>query len=320
MVAPSGSTPAVSVVMPVRNGGAFFPGAVESILGQTLRHLELIVVDDGSTDGTSERLAAFAAMDARVVATRSPGKGIVDALNHGMGLSRAALIARMDADDIARPERLERQAAFLEGRPDLYVLGSSAIEIDAEGTEVRPVAVPVEPAAIRAELARHNPILHPTVVMRRTALDRVGGYRKALTHAEDYDLWLRLAAVGDIANLPEPLLLLRRHSGQVSRRKRLDQRAASALARRLAEDLRADALIGGMTGLHEALPAYLERRGGDRVAVGPEEARDIELILRGAWAAALPIGSAAEGLASRLGPEGGLAGAWKLPFRRWLRI
>ncbi len=314
----AGGTPAVSVVMPVRNGGAYFDAAVDSIRTQELRDFELIVIDDGSTDGTTERLTVHARGDPRVIAATSPGKGIVDALMYGIGMSRAALVARMDADDVAKPERLARQLAAMEAAPDLLALGSAAIEIDATGREVGPVDVPTDAVAVRAALRHSNPILHPTVVMRTQAVLAHGGYRKALTHAEDYDLWLRLSAVGDVANLGEPHLLLRRHGGQVSRQRRLDQRAASALARSLA--FHGEVRFDTAAGLHAALAAYLERRGADRSPVRPEEARDLELMLRAAWANRLPLGAAATDIAARLGSEARMPGAWKLPFRRWLGV
>lgn len=319
MAAPAaGGMPAVSVVMPVRNGGAYFDAAVDSIRGQQLTDLELIVIDDGSTDGTAERLAAHAKADQRVVATNSPGNGIVDALMHGIGMSRAALVARMDADDVAKPERLTRQLAAMDAEPGLLALGSAAIEIDATGREVGPVDVPTDAAAVRAALRHTNPLLHPTVIMRRQAVLAQGGYRKALTHAEDYDLWLRLSKVGDVANLGEHLLRLRRHGGQVSRQRRLDQRAASALARSLAS--RGGEEFDTATGLHAALAAYLGWRGADRSPVRPEEARDLELMLRAAWANRLPLDVHAAGIPARLGSEARLPGAWKLPFRRWLGV
>lgn len=206
-------TPAVSVVMPVRNGLPFVSTAVESILGQTIRELELIVVDDGSTDGTSEYLDTVAA-DSRVRVLRQEQAGVSAALVRGCAEARGDLIARMDADDIALPDRLERQLALLRARPAVALVGGAYVVIDRAERRGATVRFPTGDEALRRRLKDVNPFAHPTVVFRRQAYEEVGGYR--LDEFEDYDLWLRISERHELATIAEPVLLYRHHAGQAS--------------------------------------------------------------------------------------------------------
>jgi glycosyltransferase involved in cell wall biosynthesis len=195
--------------MPVRDGERFVGEAVESVLGQTLADLELIVVDDGSTDSTPALLAGFARADARVrVLTQAVG-GLTSALNAGCALVRAPLIARMDADDVALPDRLERQAAFLDAHPDVALLGGGIVLVDEAGREFDR-----EPGRAAPDLSVQNELVHGTVVMRADAFRALGGYR--LDQSEDYDLWLRFDERHRVAALAEPVIRYRVHSGQFS--------------------------------------------------------------------------------------------------------
>ena len=201
------STPRVSVVMPVRDIATYVGGAVESILTQSFDDLELVVVDDGSRDDTASVLAAV--RDARLRYARQPAAGITVALNRGIALSRGELIARMDGDDVALPERLARQVAFLDAHPDVGVLGTGWREL-GPGGRIVDVAPPIaDDAGLRAALPRRNPFAHPTVIVRRSVGDAVGWYDERWPVAQDYDLWIRLAAATRFANLREPLLLRR---------------------------------------------------------------------------------------------------------------
>jgi glycosyltransferase involved in cell wall biosynthesis len=208
------SRPAVSVLMAVHNGAAWVGDAVASVLGQTAGDLELIVIDDGSTDATPEVLASL--RDARLHVERHSRAGLTVALNRALQSARAPLAARLDADDLALPERLARQRAFLEAHPGVGLLGTGAREVDPAGRQVAVVRPPTDDAAIRRALIRANPFVHSSVMMRRTVLDRVGGYDPALPVAQDYDLWMRMARVTDMANLPEALVIRRLAPGRVS--------------------------------------------------------------------------------------------------------
>lgn len=229
--------PALTVLLPVRDGERHLDAALTSIGTQTVGDFELLVVDDHSTDGTAAILAAHAASDSRIRVLRNRGRGLVDGLNFGLAQAETELVARMDADDVALPERFERQLALLAVRPELVALGTGAVTMDDAGGPVGLIAPPTEHEAIAALLARVNPMAHPTVILRRSAVQAAGGYRRAYLRAEDYDLWLRLAETGRLANLAEPLLRYRLPSGfdaarfarQVS--SEMTARAAAALRR-----------------------------------------------------------------------------------------
>jgi glycosyltransferase involved in cell wall biosynthesis len=188
--------------------------------------LELVVVDDGSTDGTPAVLAAVRDPRCRVLTIAAAG--IATALNHGIAAARAPLVARMDADDIALPQRLARQAAFLERHPEVGVLGTGWREEGPGGEIVEVEPPPADDAAIRRVLRRRNPIAHPTVVIRRAVGDSVGWYDARLPVVQDYDLWLRLLPHTRFANLPEPLLV-RRFSATMTSLARDDLRLATEM-------------------------------------------------------------------------------------------
>jgi glycosyltransferase involved in cell wall biosynthesis len=223
------TSPRVSVLMAVRDGAPWVKDAVASVLTQTLTDLELIVVDDGSTDATPHILAGVS--DPRVRVARRPREGLTPALNHGLGLARAPIVARLDADDVALPERLARQVAFLDTNPEVGVLGSAAREVNGDGREVRVVRPPEDDAALRHALIRRNPMVHSTVTMRRAAIERVGGYDPLFAVAQDYDLWMRLAGVTRLANLREPLVVRRLLPRRVSVARDADRLRAEARAR-----------------------------------------------------------------------------------------
>ena len=205
--------PTVSVLMPVRNGARYLGAAGRSILRQTLREFEFIIVDGGSTDATSRILQRWARRDPRVRVLTRPGSGIVDALNAGLAVARAPLIARMDADDVALPQRLFRQAEFLDRHPEFLGCGTAVGLIDRAGSLVDQLERPTDPAFIDAALMRGDSatIIHPSLMVRRAAIEAVGGYRKFAQYTEDLDLYLRLCEHGALTNLPDLLLHYRVH-------------------------------------------------------------------------------------------------------------
>lgn len=223
--------PKVSVLLPVYNADAYVPEAVESILRQSFDCFELICIDDGSTDQSYELLKHYSAQDSRVRVFRNKHAGLVAALNEGLRLCRAPLVARMDADDIATPERLARQHRRFELDPGLWVLGTAEERIDEVGRpRGRPPVITGCDAVARA-LREKCVIRHPTVMMRREPILAIGGYRAAYKHAEDYDLWLRVSERGKIDNLDFIGLQYRMHAGSVSERHTPRQRISAALAR-----------------------------------------------------------------------------------------
>jgi glycosyltransferase involved in cell wall biosynthesis len=210
--------------MPVYNGEAYLADAVKSILDQTFGDIEFVVVDDGSADCTSDILDRF--RDSRIVRLRHTRNcGLVTALNHGLEVARGEWIARMDADDVSKRERLERQMAFLAAHPDTDVVGCRMEEIDSAGRPLRMFWAPEEHAVILWKLLFETAVAHATTVMRRSLLAKAGGYRADYRHAEDVELWSRLWGAARFGNLADPLYVRRWHPLSVSSTERRHQAA-----------------------------------------------------------------------------------------------
>src|SRR5919206_3812301 len=202
--------PLVSVLLPVRDAASTVRAAVRSILRQTVRDLAVVAVDDGCTDATPAILAELADGDARVRVVRGPGEGIARALGRGLAACDAEVVARMDADDLAHPRRLERQLAALEAAPGLWAVGSQVRAFprravrDGMRRYVAWVNDLATPELVRRDLLVESPLVHPAAALRRPALERLRGWRDG-PFPEDYDLWLRAAeAGGGPWDVPEP--------------------------------------------------------------------------------------------------------------------
>jgi glycosyltransferase involved in cell wall biosynthesis len=234
------NSPLISVIMPVRDLRRYIGQAIDSVLGQTLGDFELLVVDDGSTDGTSEILAQFAKRDPRVRVLAGPAKGIARAMNLAVRESRGQLVARMDGDDVCLPARFEKQVNFLRENPQHVLVGSHCILIDPDGRAIcQKPGMPDTHEQIDALLLEMKwPLVHPAVMIRAQALARVGGYNESYHTVEDHDLFLRLAEVGKLANLKDVLLLYRQHFKSAmhttveSQRRSLIEIVTAACARR----------------------------------------------------------------------------------------
>jgi cellulose synthase/poly-beta-1,6-N-acetylglucosamine synthase-like glycosyltransferase len=235
--------PAVSVLLPVRDASATLEACLASLAGQTLGDHEVVAVDDGSTDGSRELLARAASGDRRLRVLSRPAEGLVSALNAGLAAARAPFLARMDADDVAHPERLHLQVAYLRAEPTVHVLGSR-VEI-LGGRDNRGMQAYVEwsnrlldHAAIERDMFVESPLVHPSITLRTSALRALGGYR-AFFGPEDYDLWLRARAAGlRFSKLAEPLLSWRDSPTRLTRR---DPRYAAARF----QDLKIERLADG---------------------------------------------------------------------------
>ena len=218
------SSPLVSVILAAYDAERFLPLAVESVLRQTVADLELVVVDDGSTDATPELLSGID--DPRLVVLRNDERlGLAACLNKALEHARGRYVARLDADDVAFPRRLERQLARIGSAPPGAILGGAALELDGTGRPGALHLMPAGPAAVRWAALFGSPFFHPSVLVERDVLDKHDlRYDAEYLESEDYDLWTRLLAVADGDNLPEPLVLYRVHEGQASRRRRDLQR------------------------------------------------------------------------------------------------
>ena len=226
-------SPPLSVAMSVYNGERFLAAAIESVLGQNFGDFEFLILDDGSTDSTPQILRAYAARDPRIRPIIRENQGLVASLNQLLAEARAPLVARMDADDICHPERFAEQIAFMAAHPDHGVIGSWSEDID-EADQRWPIEGadhPVTHADFLHNIRFGGPLLvHPGVMYRRELVLAQGGYHKAFLHCEDLDLWLRLASVTKIANIPLRLIRYRHYDGQVSKKYATVQQVGAAIA------------------------------------------------------------------------------------------
>ncbi len=257
--------PRISVILPVYNGEAYLSEAIESILNQTFRDFEAIIIDDGSKDGSLAILEEIAARDPRVRVVSRENRGLVATLNQGIELARAPLIARMDADDISLPERFEKQVAYMDAHPECVALGTFVTFVDPRG---RPLSdtwfqqsthEEIDGSHIRAERCQ---LCHPSTMIRTEAIRSVGGYRDAFVSAEDFDLWLRLGELGNLENLPEILLYYRQHPLQVTVVNHKE----------------------GIASSNRAIAEACQRRGIPEVSMDPPKAQSIgQTYVRWAW-------------------------------------
>ncbi|WP_438481986.1 glycosyltransferase family 2 protein [Oleiharenicola lentus] len=211
-------SPLLSVLLPVHNAARYLPAALASLAAQTLTDFEIIAVDDGSTDTSPALLRAYGAHDLRLNIISQENTGIVGALNAGLGLARGYFIARMDADDIALPNRFATQLAYLREHPHCVAVGTDVLYVDPEGAPLVRHRPALDHATIIAQLLEGNggALVHPSVLFRRDAIEQAGGYRARYNWVEDLDLYLRLAAIGSLANLPDVFLHYRQHSKSVN--------------------------------------------------------------------------------------------------------
>jgi glycosyltransferase involved in cell wall biosynthesis len=254
------TAPAVTVLIPCYNAGPLLIEAVVSILTQTFTDFECLVIDDGSTDGSVHALHAVHDPRLRIV-VNPQNLGLIATLNRGLELARAPLLARMDADDISMSTRLMRQVERFAAQPALALLGTWAEDIAADGSVAGVSRAPVTHQEIVVAILRGNTFIHPSVMARTAVLRELGGFPSEALHAEDYALWLRVAARHEVANLPEVLLRYRVHAGQVSQRK---MRAQRQMANQLQAQARLDYAALGVApaGQQPPLPTWLDKLRG----------------------------------------------------------
>lgn len=209
--------PAISVVLPVYNGAADVEKSVQSVLAQTFADFELIIINDGSKDNSAEVLQSIS--DPRIRLFHQENMGLAATLNRGIELAQGQYIARQDQDDICKPDRFERQFQFMEAHPNCGLLGTWAEIWVGDEPSGRVHEHPADHSTLCFELMFNNPFVHSSVMMRRMAVVGIGGYSTDPSRQppEDYELWSRMARYGEVANLPEPLLIYREVPASMSR-------------------------------------------------------------------------------------------------------
>ncbi len=216
--------PSISVVMAVYNNDRYLKMAVNSILSQTFTDFEFLITDDGSTDQSLKILQSYTVKDSRIRLNSHDNRGISKTRNEMLQQAKGEFIAVMDADDIALPERFERQVRFLQQHPDVVCVGSSLDWIDENGCLIGHCPMPESDGELQRFMVGGISLLHhPTAMVRRSPMIAVGGYDETLQTSIDLDLWLKLGEIGALANLPESLLLYRLHNRSVTNAKQAQQ-------------------------------------------------------------------------------------------------
>jgi len=202
--------PLISVVMPAYNAQKHIRQAVESILRQTFTKFEFIIINDASTDKTLQIIRSLSKKDIRIkIVNNDMRLDIAGSLNRGIRLARSNIIARMDADDIAVPHRLERQYARITKSEKIAVVGADILIIDASGNHIGIRKYPRSSRELKKCLFRYSPFAHPVVMLRKNLFEKVGKYNPKYSPTEDLDLWFRLGRKYEFISVPEQLLKYR---------------------------------------------------------------------------------------------------------------
>ncbi len=209
-------SPRVSIIVPTYNSEGYLEEALRSLVAQDFADLEVIIIDEAdSTDSTEDIVSRLG--DERIRYVRNETKlGLARSLNAGIALARGEFIARMDADDVAAPERIGRQVELLDRCLNVAVVGSAIQLIDGDGRQMGVRHYPVSPARTRWYAHFNAPVAHPSVMFRKSIVEQLGMYSDSFLHCEDYELWLHVLDKTDMANLSQPLLRYRIHGGSVS--------------------------------------------------------------------------------------------------------
>lgn len=209
--------PEISVLMSCYNAERWLHEAIDSVLNQTFKNFELILVDDGSTDETWNIIKSYRVRDARIVTISKNNTGLADSLNVGIAQARGVWIARLDADDLSATTRLDEQRNYVHDHPDIVLLGSGFVEIDEHGKKVLTHKYPSDHRALVRHLEYSKRFFpHSSAFYRTDIVRQVGGYNHRIRRAEDLRLWLELSTRGTIACLSGPLVNIRKHSSQIS--------------------------------------------------------------------------------------------------------
>ncbi|MEX2006657.1 MAG: glycosyltransferase [Candidatus Saccharimonadales bacterium] len=210
------NSPKVTVLMPVYNGQRYLKQAIEGILNQTYKDFEFLIIDDGSTDKSKSIIRRYAKKDPRIRLISRPNKGLVATLNEGLDKASGEYIARMDCDDISLKKRLKIEVEYLDANPDVALVGSNYTIVDEHGKRLVDTNVFTHPDDLKLCLVTCNQYGHGSVMIRKSALNKVGNYDKGVGHLEDYDLWIRISHVAKVANIEEPLYQWRKTADSIT--------------------------------------------------------------------------------------------------------
>jgi len=224
--------PVLSIIMGTYNSEKYISEAVDSILKQTFTDFEFIIVDDGSVDKTASILKNFCQKDSRIkVLWQKENIGLARSLNRALNIAKGKYIARMDADDIALKERLEREIEFLEKNEDYSIVGTGCYFLNSKGEIFGEKIFPIYDKDIKKELLKGNAFLHSSVMIKREIMAKFGGYDEKFKFSQDYDLWLRMMNHCKMHNLPEKLMVKRFHYRCLTIEKKKEQSKYALKAR-----------------------------------------------------------------------------------------
>ena len=221
---PNMKLPKISVIMSVYNGEKYLKEAIESILNQTFKDFEFIIINDGSIDGTTEILEKYDRQDARVKIINQENMGLTKSLNKGIKLAKGEYIARMDADDIALPERFEKQTEFMKKYPEIGAVGCWYYLIDKDGEIIKKCRPPTKFSEIKKALLSIAPLIHPGTMFKKRALQKVNFYDESFKYAQDRDLLLRILKYYQLSVVPEFLFKFRYTKESISLQKEIEQK------------------------------------------------------------------------------------------------
>ena len=218
--------PKVSIILPTYNGAKYIAHAIESVRQQTYTDYEFLIVNDGSTDETESIVQKYAQEDSRIHYSKNEKNlRLIRTLNRGLRLAKGDYIARLDDDDQrVDPTKLAKQVEFLDTHPEYGLVGTSIITVDEKGKEIGKVKSKETDKKIRESLLLYNQFLHPSVLIRKSVIDRIGRYDEKALHVEDYDLWLRMGKVTKMYNLPDFTTKYMIRSGSISGKKQRSQK------------------------------------------------------------------------------------------------
>jgi len=209
--------------MGIYNEEKYLKEAIESILGQSFEDFEFIIIDDGSTDESPKILDKYANKDKRIKVVHQKNIGLTKSLNKALKLAQGKYVARIDADDLARKSRFEKQVEFLQKHPKVGLVGSYVDAINERGKIIGRLVYPINDKEIRKVLIKKNPFCHSAVMFRKMIIEKTGGYDEDFSTGEDYDFWMRISKYYQMANLPETLGAWRMRKNSITSQKNISQ-------------------------------------------------------------------------------------------------